>query len=1004
MSDAQRCKELKTQSPKSFVEILADELREIGKLRLKRDWQDPPKQTGPIQDEGASPCAPPANPLKDADATIAAAHQSDLVGLSFSGGGIRSGTFNLGVLQSLADFGLLNRFDYLSTVSGGGYIGSWLAAWISRRGLKDVEQGLRSDRKPNLDHAERDEIRFLREYSNYLTPRLGFFGADTWTAIVIYLRNSLLNLTILILAMAAALLLPRIAVLTTVAVHQSWPGCWPHSYWLSILFLAVAVFFTAINMRLFARPQPPLKPPLYAQQKTIITSIVAPLLIAAWVCAAWIWFHKLDSGESSWQWIALGAVVYGLMWVCFAAVLPPGKSWQPGELRYFRIIAILSAFGAGVVGGALFWAIAKIFVTWQGWPGGIWHMVSFGPPLLILILLAVAAVHIGLMGRAFPDERREWCGRLGGWLMIFAIAWAAVFALAIYSPLLVIRIKQWVAGLSLAWVVSTVAGVLGGKNKNTGIPGSKSRTDMALSFTPYIFVVGALVALSFGLEIAVAKLLKPEQLAADLQAFLNANPVIAKIGSWLWIVPDKIALWFYHDPLRSGIGLIAVQGRDYVTAHWNILNATQSGWLLIILLVAMGAAALLSSRVDINEFSMNLLYRNRLVRCYLGASHAGRRPNAFTGFDPADDLFLKDLVADHCYSGPYPILNGALNLVAGKEMACQERKAESFVMTPLHSGFDVWTERRDLEEEDRASDIKKYGFRPTECFAYPDGGFYVGTAMSISGAAASPNMGYHTLPALSFLMTIFNVRLGFWAGNPRSEKKWQKPGPRTGLAYLFKELIGATDDNSDYVYLSDGGHFENLGLYELVKRRCKFIIACDAGADGEYGFGDLAGAIRKCREDMGVDIRIATDTIKPPKPESNCGCHCAVGVIDYTNVDPDPRSAEEIKQGVADPRLGILVYLKASLTGDEPVDVLNYKTDHKDFPHETTSDQWFTESQFESYRRLGQHAACSLFDRIWNRGGLPTMSAINRESLPGACNRQLFEALQKAWADNSGNC
>jgi hypothetical protein len=1004
MSDAQRCKELKKQSPKSFVEILADELREIGKLRPKRGWQDPPKQDGPIQDTGAPPWTPPDDPLKDADATLAAAHHSNLVGLSFSGGGIRSATFNLGVLQGLADFGLLNRFDYLSTVSGGGYIGSWLAAWISRRGIKDVEQGLRPDRKPNTDHAERDEIRFLREYSNYLTPRLGFFGADTWTAIVIYLRNSLLNLAILILAMSAALLLPRIVVLETIALHQSSAGTWLQSYWVAILFLACAVLFTTMNMRLFARRQTAPSPPLYARQAAIIALIVVPLLIAAWVCAAWIWFRAPEAGDSSWQWMAAGAVVYGLMWVCFALVLPAGSQWQPWELRFSRAITVVAAFGAGLVGGALFWAIAKIFVVWQGLPGGIWHMVSFGPPLLILILLAVAAVHIGLMGRAFPDERREWCGRLGGWLMIFAIAWAAVFALAIYSPLLVIRIKQWVAGLSLAWVVSTAAGVLGGRSKNTGTPGSKSRTDLALSFTPYIFVFGALVALSFGLEIAVAKLLKPGPLAADLQAFLNANPVIAKIGSWLWIVPDKIALWFYHDPLRSGIGVIAVQGRDYVTAHWNILNATQSGWLLIILLAAMGAAALLSWRVDINEFSMNLLYRNRLVRCYLGASHEHRRPNAFTGFDPADDLFLKDLVADRCYSGPYPILNGALNLVGGKEMAWQERKAESFVMTPLHSGFDVWTERRDLEEEDRASDIKEYGFRPTECFAYPDGGFYVGTAMSISGAAASPNMGYHSLPALSFLLTIFNVRLGFWAGNPRSADSWQMPGPRVGLAYLLKELFGATDDNSDYVYLSDGGHFENLGLYELVKRRCKYIIVCDAGADGGYGFGDLAGAIRKCREDMGVDIRIAMDKIKPHKPESNCGCHCAVGMIDYTNVDPDPRSDEEIKNGVADPRLGILVYLKASLTGDEPVDVLNYKTDHQDFPHETTADQWFTESQFESYRRLGQHAACSLFDRIWNRGGLPTTALVDRVSLPNKCNRQLFEALRDAWPGNSGNC
>ena len=89
----------------------------------------------------------------------------------------------------------------------------------------------------------------------------------------------------------------------------------------------------------------------------------------------------------------------------------------------------------------------------------------------------------------------------------------------------------------------------------------------------------------------------------------------------------------------------------------------------------------------------------------------------------------------------------------------------------------------------------------------------LGTALSISGAAASPNMGYHSSPAVTFLMTVFNARLGWWLGNPAREK-WCEPGPRSGF-YLFKELFGRTNANSKYIYLSDGGHFENLGVYEL---------------------------------------------------------------------------------------------------------------------------------------------------------------------------------------------
>jgi len=114
----------------------------------------------------------------------------DLLGLCLSGGGIRSATFCLGVLQGLADLGLLRRFDYLSTVSGGGYIGSWLAAWIKREGnVLQVEEQLRSDRVdqaqgrgPGGQPAEEEPapIFHLRSYSNYLSPRLGLGSADSW--------------------------------------------------------------------------------------------------------------------------------------------------------------------------------------------------------------------------------------------------------------------------------------------------------------------------------------------------------------------------------------------------------------------------------------------------------------------------------------------------------------------------------------------------------------------------------------------------------------------------------------------------------------------------------------------------------------------------------------------------------------------------------------------------------------------------------------------------------
>jgi hypothetical protein len=261
--------------------------------------------------------------------------------------------------------------------------------------------------------------------------------------------------------------------------------------------------------------------------------------------------------------------------------------------------------------------------------------------------------------------------------------------------------------------------------------------------------------------------------------------------------------------------------------------------------------------------------------------------------------------------------------------------------------------------------------------------------MSISGAAASPNMGYHSLPSLALLMTFFNVRLGFWAGNPRN-----KEGPTVGLGQLLRELFGMTNDNAKYVYLSDGGHFENLGVYELVKRRCKYIVACDAGADPNYSFEDLGNAIRKCREDIGVEIELDTSPLIPKSTGAKGSTskkltarHCAVGTIRYDLADPKGEK-------------GVLVYIKASLTGDEPADVLNYQTAHPTFPHESTADQWFTESQFESYRRLGQHVIEALFAGPQDGGNERDLnSEFDQDDIRKQKTGELFQELQRKWAN-----
>jgi hypothetical protein len=359
--------------------------------------------------------------------------------------------------------------------------------------------------------------------------------------------------------------------------------------------------------------------------------------------------------------------------------------------------------------------------------------------------------------------------------------------------------------------------------------------------------------------------------------------------------------------------------------------------------VALAVVCLLMSFfVNINKFSLHAMYRYRIIRAYLGASNLERKPNLFTGFDENDNIHMGELwpgpQAKHGASRqPFHIVNIALNLVSGSNYAWQERKAAPFTVSPLHSGS--WY----------------VGYRPSAEYGNPDGGISLGTAVAISGAAASPNMGYHSSPAISFLMTLFNVRLGWWLGNPRTRKSvWSEQGPIFMITPLLQELFGLTDSNNPYVYLSDGGHFDNLGLYEMVLRRCRLIVVSDASADPNFEFFDLGMAIRKIRIDLGVEIEMGPlplclprDKLRDPEatiPEGSR--YAAMGHIKYPESPGEP---------------GYLIYLKPGVYGDESADIQDYAVKHKDFPHDTTADQWFDESQFESYRRLGQFVITAVF-------------------------------------------
>ncbi len=273
----------------------------------------------------------------------------------------------------------------------------------------------------------------------------------------------------------------------------------------------------------------------------------------------------------------------------------------------------------------------------------------------------------------------------------------------------------------------------------------------------------------------------------------------------------------------------------------------------------LAALLLMAARVDVNEFSLNAFYRNRLVRCYLGATRFApgeRQPQHFTGFDDLDDIPLAKLVdANRPSTGPLHIVNCALNLGGSSDLALHTRHSAAFTLTPFHCGSAYLS--RDQSEKTR-----ELGFISTDVYGGRDGAPTLGQAIAVSGAAASPNMGYHTSPVVAFLLTVFNVRLGWWFPNP-DKKKTELSSPHFSLSYLFAELFGGANDKSSFLMISDGGHFENLAAYELVRRRCSVIVISDGECDQDLTFAGLGTLIRMCEVDFATKITIDVSAIRP---------------------------------------------------------------------------------------------------------------------------------------------
>lgn len=854
----------------------------------------------------------------------------DTVGLAMSGGGIRSSAVCLGVLQALNHHDLVKRIDYLSTVSGGGYIGCSLTATMTR--ARSFVFGNRPGPGRANEISDTPAVGHIRNYSNYLIPA----GArDLITGVAIIVRGLVANLS---LTLPAVLLVAAITVVSNAARSSLYvPNFFGFSVEDSELFgsfawlgLAPAFILAGLAAAVLVLLAGYLYRRVSKVERREVFSYTAGLAVGMGLICAIARYLSVDHFG-----LSLAAVLLGLMlffaWAVLRSVLPLTR----GEFRgYPPTIGATFLVLLGVICFFEFqpFMIVQMFEIAEAnaaQSGGIVAGVAIKWVQSLAAITAPVAAAVALFRQQFTDLLKgAGASDLTSRVLAY-VAKAAILIAGLALPLLI-----WVGYLYLCY---------------WGIANDKVLDDRLRQY-PMAEEWGAggaqpEVAGTTGVKGNVrfdsgARTLSAEVSGDEAKAPAPRKDVtpISHIPTWLFsIAPWEASGTFEWSKYRFG----------------NNVN-----WRMVILyLVSGGALFGLSWILGPNANSLHRLYRDRLSKAFLfnpryyaDGAPSRNEPSLDQGRDflPLDEEKLSHLlhptvdeadgpgqVIAKTLASPYHIVNAALNIQGSDFANRRGRNADFFMFSPLHVGSEAT------------------GYADTQAFEKVAPGLDLATAMAISGAAASSNMGSGSIRALTPTLALLNVRLGYWLKNPRYVLSTDKPQHHSTPLFLWSEISGRLYENADAVYLTDGGHIENLGVYELLRRRCKVIIAVDAEADAPMNFSSLVTLQRYARIDLGIIIDLPWTPIrnatgewmkcnagKPsdPPPRSSAGPHVAVGRIDYGGGET-----------------GYLVYIKSSLSGDENDYIRDYARRNDTFPHETTGDQFFSEEQFEVYRALGFH-------------------------------------------------
>ncbi len=988
------------------------------------------------------------------------------VGLAFSGGGIRSATFNLGIAQALSKFGILPWVDYISSVSGGGYVASCMTSLLAHEEKKlNLEENIENARyypfsahwqrfpfNPDLQVFDETGVAYdlpvfnentlnekfepsseeeaklfqtlqgnklegidlklkasagvnrnrqlehMRKMSSYLIPRTGPFTLDTlrgvvgafllrigytlWTYLLAVLIIGVCHYAIVSAftpEIAGNFNLERAVIqpAPTTDTKSSAPGMFdlaflsyrngktslPSADYLTVFLYGLFYALIAITLisfcyrkdattenRLMDWASPSKDVSLYVY--LVIQGIrwaVALLTLTLTGLSAWILFkqlqtpHLLESQINLMKVSAalfilyLGASIYFIRWYS------KDEEWAKHGLPENEFIDKLVTFAFVAI---TLWALTLVISTlrffnfpaggmnlyWQWMPsifilGGMAGMALLQSTQVLQNLWPLTLI---FRKRVFFREGREYNDKSVNGFLRWYLKWIGIkdnrefrdrskvfrksrgvdYIFTIWSSP-EFRTIFWVLQgiLFYGLIGSLTLGLIALPNYFAGQPATSPTTLIPLSATlisaawAYLQSSGKSQKIS---ELASRVLSLPEKISHTLLAIL----VIALNFSILFLIESLLDRWFVSPP-----------------------RAEYMGWLIAFTLSLFGLTGLL---VNANYLSAHYFYRDRIGEAYFQTSVDDHEKKILRVVRDDRDRRMSRMLRPRC-SAPYHIVMTTLNMSGSWHLEYKDRKSQQFIFTKNYCGSNITGY---VQTERYRNDNTKYS-----------------QAIALSGAAVSSGLGYLTFFAQAFLVTLFNLRLGLWITNPRlyKNKKSEKASKRAEefnfwAYYLWNEARGRMSERAKLVNITDGAHTDdNIGLYPLFQRRCKFIIAGDAGEDPKGTCSSLFSVLRQAEVDLGIKVEINVDGLAPEefdaekKIASKSKRHFAIGKIHYPKYD----GKKEMD--------GWLIYFRPSIVEGDPAPIIKYWERNKlDFPHASTGDQFFNDEQFDIMRSLGE--------------------------------------------------